>query len=118
MPSVPYHIQSRPAAKKIDMRITGTFTPEDYQNFIRDYHKITSSIDASAFTLEVDCREMNLLRAHEIEKLKSAFVGYKETGFEKVVFMISDSQTIMRIQLASAAREAGLIDHEIITGRP
>lgn len=100
------------------MRITGTFTPEDYQNFIRDYHKITSSIEASAFTLEVDCREMNLLRDHEIQKLKSAFVSYKETGFEKIVFIISDSQSAMRIQLASAAQEAGLIDHEIVIARP
>ncbi len=115
MASAPYHIQSRPATKKIDMRITGTFTPEDYQNFIRDYNKITSSIDAAAFTLEVDCREMNLLRIHEVQKLKSAFVGYKETGFEKVVFIISPSQTIMKMQLGTAARESGLTHHEIIT---
>ncbi|OWA37201.1 hypothetical protein B9G55_03795 [Saccharibacillus sp. O16] len=115
MAPTPYTIQSYAAAKKIDMRISGSFTPEDYQNFIRDYNKITSAIDASAYTLEVDCREMNLLRLHEIQKLKSAFVGYKETGFSKVIFIISASQTIMKMQLASAAREAGLMDTEIIT---
>ena len=115
MAQAPYSIQTNQAAKKVEMKISGTFTPQDYQNFVRDYAKMAASIDAGSFTLEVDCREMDLLATEEVEKLKGSFVSYKETGFHKTVFIISPSQTIIKMQLARVAREAGLANVEIIT---
>lgn len=111
----PYSIQTNQAAKKVEMKVSGTFTPQDYQNFVRDYAKMASSIDAKTFTLEVDCRDMDLLATEEVEKLKGSFASYKETGFQKVIFIISTSQTIIKMQLARVAREAGLSNHEVIT---
>ncbi|NGZ74337.1 hypothetical protein [Saccharibacillus alkalitolerans] len=111
----PYSIQTNQAAKKVDMKVSGTFTPQDYQNFVRDYAKMASSIDAKTFTLEVDCRDMDLLGTDEVEKLKGSFTSYKETGFQKVVFIISPAQTIIKMQLGRVARESGLSNHEIMT---
>ncbi|MCQ4085718.1 hypothetical protein [Saccharibacillus sp. JS10] len=111
----PYTISIQQSSKKVEMQVTGTFTLEDYQNFVRDYAKMAASIDAKSFTLEVDCRGMDLLSTEEVDKLKGSFTSYKETGFEKVIFIISPSQTIIKMQLGRVAREAGLSNHEIIT---
>ncbi|GGO03952.1 hypothetical protein [Saccharibacillus kuerlensis] len=111
----PYSIQTNQAAKKVEMKVGGTFTPQDYQNFVRDYGKMASSIDAPAFTLEVDCREMDLLASEEVDKLKGSFASYKETGFQKVIFVINTKQTIIKMQLGRVARDAGLSNHEIVT---
>ncbi|WP_172196473.1 hypothetical protein [Saccharibacillus qingshengii] len=115
MAQAPYSIQTNQSAKKVDMKVSGTFTPQDYQNFVRDYAKMASSIDAKNFTLEVDCREMDLLGTEEVDKLKGSFASYKETGFQKVVFIISSAQMIIKMQLARVAREAGLTNTEIVT---
>lgn len=115
MTQAPYSIHTNQTAKKVDMKVSGTFTPQDYQNFVRDYAKMASSIDAKTFTLEVDCRGMDLLATEEVEKLKGSFTSYKETGFQKVVFIISSAQTIIKMQLSRVARQAGLDNHEIVT---
>lgn len=115
MMHAPYSIRTNQSTQKVEMKVNGTFTPQDYQNFARDYAKMAASIDAQAFTLIVDCRDMDLLGSEEVEKLKGSFLSYKETGFRRVLFTISPAQTIIKMQLARVARQAGLDNHEIVT---
>ncbi|MEC0181528.1 hypothetical protein P4H61_08440 [Paenibacillus peoriae] len=109
-----YNIEVNQAMKTVHMAVNGVFSQEEYESFVRDYVAKTSSIQASVFTLTVDCTQMELLGPEEVEKLKGSFVRYKETGFAKVVFHISLQQTIIKMQLGRVAREAGLNNVDIV----
>lgn len=109
-----YSIKVNPAEKTMEMMISGTFTPQDYENFVKDYIASTASVDATEYKLVGDCREMDLLRQEEVEKLKASFSRYKESGFQQVVINITQAQMINKMQLTRVAREAGLSNIEFI----
>ncbi|WP_025715601.1 hypothetical protein [Paenibacillus sp. 1-18] len=106
----PYTIEVEQAIKTVH----GVFSHEEYERFVKDYEAKTSNIQASNFTLKVDCTQMALLGPGEVEKLKGSFVRYKKTGFAKVIFGISLQQTIIKMQLGRVAREAGLNNVDIV----
>lgn len=109
-----YSIKVNKATKTMEMMVSGTFTPQDYENFVKDYIASTTSINATEYKLEVDCRQMALLRQEEVEKLKASFTRYKESGFQQVILIITQAQLVNKMQLARVAREAGLSNVEII----
>lgn len=109
-----YSFKTNQAEKTMDMWVNGTFTEEDYHNFVRDYVKETSAINASEYVLNVDCRSMDLLDPEEVEKLKASFESYKKTGFKQVIFIITQAQVIIKMQLGRVARSAGLSNCEIV----
>ncbi|MDO7904972.1 hypothetical protein Q5741_00925 [Paenibacillus sp. JX-17] len=109
-----FSIEINRANKTMDMMVSGTFTPQDYDNFVKDYAAKTGSIDAKEYTLVVDCKTMNLLGPSDVEGLSASFVRYKESGFQKVVFIITQAQTLIKMQLGRVARGAGLSNVEVV----
>ncbi|AET61704.1 hypothetical protein HPL003_24940 [Paenibacillus terrae HPL-003] len=109
-----YSIEVDQTIKTVHMAVNGVFSQAEYDRFVKEYVSKTSSIQASSFTLQVDCTQMALLGPGEVEKLKGSFVRYKETGFAKVIFVISLQQTIIKMQLGRIAREAGLNNVDIV----
>ncbi|WP_422659471.1 hypothetical protein ACK8P5_02740 [Paenibacillus sp. EC2-1] len=112
--SQPFNITINEGTKTMDMMVSGTFTAQDYENFVKDYIAKTSSIDATQYLLEVDCRAMDLLTPGEVEKLQGSFTRYKETGFHKVIFIVTQAQSIIKMQLGRVARTAGLTNSEVV----
>ncbi|PAD68944.1 hypothetical protein CHH83_11180 [Bacillus sp. 7586-K] len=95
------------------MKVVGTFTPEDVQNFVKDYQAKVNSIDASAYTLDVDCTTMDILKPEMVPALENSFKMYKESGFGKVLFTINKS-AILKMQLNRIARNSGLTNAEVV----
>lgn len=112
--SQPFSITVNKATKTMDMVVSGTFTAQDYENFVKEYVDKTSSIDATEYTLDVDCRGMDLLTPGEVDKLQGSFTRYKETGFAKVIFIVTQAQSIIKMQLGRVARSAGLTNSEVV----
>ncbi|MFC7680372.1 hypothetical protein [Paenibacillus sp. GCM10028914] len=100
--------------KTVEMTIRGTFTAQNYEEFIKDYVERTSFIDATQYLLVVDCRAMDLLTPGEVEKLQGSFRRYKETGFAKVIFIVTELQSFIKMQLERVARSTALMNTEII----
>lgn len=100
--------------KTINMVVSGTFTAQDYEDFVKDYVAKISSIDAARYLLQVDCRGMDLLTPGEVDKLKGSFTRYKESGFTKVIFIVTEFQAFIEMQLGRVARSAGLYNSKII----
>ncbi len=109
-----FSIEINTATKTMEMMVSGTFTPQDYEDFVKDYAAKTSTIDATQYVLEVDCRTMQLLAPGEVDKLKGSFESYKESGFAKVIFIVTEAQSIIKMQLGRVARGAGLSNNEVI----
>lgn len=109
-----FSIEINESTKTMEMMVSGTFTAQDYEGFVNDYVAKTSSIDASQYALEVDCRTMDLLTPGEVDKLQGSFTRYKESGFTKVSFIVTEAQSIIKMQLGRVARMAGLSNNEVI----
>lgn len=99
--------------KTIEMTVSGTFTPEKAQQFIDDYQKKVSSINANEFVLEFDCRDLNVVTQQMIPTLESCLELYKSSGFKKVEVGISKS-AIISMQLNRLAKNVGLDNFEVI----
>lgn len=112
----PFTIEVNEATKTMEMMISGTFTAQDYEDFVTDYTAKTSSINTAQYYLVVDCKTMDLLTPGEVEKLRGSFIRYKESGFVKSIFIIMPSQSIMQMQLERIARKAGLTNYEVVVG--
>ncbi|CAM3598179.1 hypothetical protein [Marinicrinis lubricantis] len=110
-----FRIELNMVDRVMEMQIGGTFTAEDYARFIAEYEKKTASLDGPSYTLRVDCKAMDLLSAQEVESLKGSFEKYKQTGFREVVFIITEAQLFMKMQLKRVARSAGLDNVEVVT---
>ncbi|MFT4416398.1 hypothetical protein ACLM5H_21265 [Fredinandcohnia humi] len=99
--------------KTVDMTVSGTFTPEKAQQFINDYQHKLSSINASEFVLEFDCRDLDVVTQEMIPNLENCLALYKSTGFKKVEVGIRKS-AIISMQLKRLARNVGLTTFEVV----
>ena len=113
MSNAKYSIKVNRIKKVVEMMVGESFTDEDVKNFVNDYLKNMSSIDTSAYTLEVDCTTMKVVEAKMAPKLEASFNMYKESGFNKVIFQISKN-TVLKMQLNRIARGAGLTNSEVV----
>ena len=108
-----YSIIVNPAKKTIDMSVKGTFTPQQAQDFHKDYQRKVASINASNFVLKVDCKDMNVITQDMLPALEISFKMYKESQFNKVEFIIQKSP-VVKMQLGRIARNTGLSNSEIV----
>jgi len=108
-----YFIDVKPATKTIEMKVEGTFTPQQAEQFHKDYEKQTTSVAANEYTLNVDCKTMKVIDQSMTPALTHSFELYKSTGFKKVCFLI-EKKGILKMQLDRIARTAGLTNYEII----
>ncbi|MEH7237974.1 hypothetical protein [Bacillus sp. JJ1562] len=99
--------------KTVDMTVSGTFTPEKAQQFINDYQSKISSINASEFILEFDCRDLDVVTQEMIPNLENCLTLYKSSGFKKVEVGIRN-KPIISMQLKRLARNVGLTSFEVV----
>lgn len=101
------------ANKFIDMAVRGSFTPQQAQDFHKEYQSKVGSIDAKNFTLIVDCLDMKIITQDMIEKLQFSFEMYRDSGFKEVQFVIKKNIT-MKMQLNRVARNAKLANAAVV----
>lgn len=89
------------------------WTPQQVDEFVKDYQRKVSSIDAKLFDLKVDCTDMDIITQDMIPRLENSFREYKETGFKKVIFTIKKNP-IIKMQLNRVARNTGLTNAEVV----
>jgi adenine deaminase len=108
-----YTIDTNRTTKEIQMKVVGVFTPQQAEAFHNDYKKHIGSIQASDFTLNVDCTDMKVISQDMIPKLQYSFELYKNSGFKKVKF-ITNGQVVIKMQINRIARTVGLPNYEVV----
>lgn len=99
--------------KTVDMVIRGSFTPEKTQEFVAVYQKKVASVNASDYTLRLDCLDLNVVTPAMIPDLENCYRLYDSSGFKKVLFEIKKNPVI-KMQLRRIARTTGLANAEIV----
>lgn len=102
-----YALELNQAEKKVMITVSGKFVPEKQQQFEQEYTDIIKQITPSAFTLYVDCTDMQIVAQQHIDNLGEALKMYKSTGFNKVVMKVSAS-AVIKMQLNRIAKSTGL----------
>lgn len=101
------------AEKTIDMTVSGTFTPEKAQEFVKEYQQTLSAIKPEEFVLQFDCRDLSVVSQDLAPNLENVMRMYKESGFKKVLVGIQ-KKPIIKLQLNRLARNAGLDNFEVL----
>lgn len=95
--------------KEMHVMVEGHLTPGQAENFIKEYQKHTSSIDATEFALILDVKSMEVVTKEMTPALENCFKLYKSSGFKDVVFQLSEkNSTIIKMQLTRLLRGVGL----------
>jgi len=100
------------AEKTIDMTVSGTFTPEKAQEFVKDYQQKLSSIKPEEFVLQFDCRDLDVVSQEMVPNLEACLAMYRDSGFKKVLVGIQ-KKPIIKLQLNRLARQVGLTSFEV-----
>ena len=100
-------IQVNTVRKVVNIFVNGKMTIEDANAFVADYNSKMKAITPSAFDLEVDCTQMQLLNADMTANLTEVMKTYKTTGFKQVKFTVENNLTL-KMQLSRLANAAGL----------
>jgi len=100
------------AEKTIDMTVSGTFTPEKAQEFVKDYQQKLSSIKPEEFVLQFDCRDLDVVSQEMVPNLEACLDMYRDSGFKKVLVGIQ-KKPIIKLQLNRLARQVGLTSFEV-----
>lgn len=108
-----YKIQVEAPLKKVVVAVGAHMTIAEAERFATEFQRTVTSIDASTYTLEVDCTSMKVLNTELTERLTGAMGLYKEAGFKKTEFIVNND-TILKMQLSRVARNAGLTNAEVI----
>lgn len=108
-----YRIDVNSASKTIDMKVEGSFTPKQAEDFHNDYQKRVASVDASIFKLRVNCENMDVITQDMIPALEVSFKMYKDSQFNSVEFLIHQNP-IIKMQLKRIARNVGLSNADVV----
>ncbi|HWK23591.1 MAG TPA: hypothetical protein VNS08_11235 [Ureibacillus sp.] len=109
-----FKITKNVVKKVIDLTVGDQMTLEEADRFAREFQRTAKSIDASSWTLDVDCTGMKVLTQDLTLKLTGAMGLYKEAGFQKVIFTVKENN-ILKMQLMRVARTAGLNNFEVVS---
>ncbi|MCT6924788.1 MULTISPECIES: hypothetical protein [Bacillales] len=107
-----YSIQVNSAGKVVNMKVSGTFTPEKAQEFINDYNRQIGKISANEYDLRFDCRGLNVVTQEMTPHLEGCFKLYNESGFKNIIIEI-DRSAVLKMQLARLGRNVGLTNLKI-----
>lgn len=106
-----FSFNSNAVQKIISIKISGSMSVSDGMNFISQYRKIVYAITPSQYTLEFDCKDLQVSTKDSVEKLEECFKLYKQDNFKKVVFKAGDN-AILKMQLNRIGKTAGLSNYE------
>lgn len=92
---------------------SGSFSPEAARETLKQYHENVSQINPAEYTLSIDCSKLNVFSPDVAPILEQCFMLYKQTGFKKIKFTISNSN-VLKNQFVRIAKKAGLDNYEIV----
>ncbi|MEX3625460.1 hypothetical protein [Viridibacillus arvi] len=113
MTVVTYRINKNVALKRLEIAVGDKMTLEEAVRFEKEFQRNVASIDASTYTLEIDCTTMKVLNPDIADKLGGAMSLYKQAGFKTVEFTVKNDTTL-KMQLKRIARSVGLTNAEVI----
>lgn len=91
--------------KVVNISVAGRVSMEEAQAFINDYQVKINAINASQYTLEVDCSDMQVLTPDMTDNLTSVMQMYKASGFKKVIYQVK-SNVLLKMQLSRLIRNS------------
>ncbi|WP_223068959.1 hypothetical protein [Paenibacillus caui] len=108
-----FNIQINKASKIMNISVEGNFSPADGKASIEAYYHSVADISIPEYTIDIDCTRLEFSAPDSLPHLGHCFELYKNGGFKKVIFRISENP-ILKMQLTGVARMTELTDCEII----
>lgn len=99
--------------------VSGSFGPDDANDFVQKYTAILKTIKANEYELLFNCQDLNVSGKDTksgvdmASMLKGCIEQYKKDGFKKVVYDCQKN-LIVKMQISRLSREVGLPNFEVI----
>lgn len=99
--------------KVLKANVSGTFRPEDANDFLEEYMYNIKNIDPKDFHLSFDCRKLNVAgkdlktNTDMSQLLKACIEQYKKDGFKKIT-VDCKGNLITKMQISRLAKEVDI----------
>jgi len=91
-------IQINPFDKRLNVKLEGTLSDEDDQEFFYKYSREAKLVPSSEFDIEVDCTELNVYTSSQMLLLETIYLTFKTEGFKQILFIFNqDSEASTRL---------------------
>lgn len=97
---------------QINVSLEGSFTPENAQNFVKDFKTEVTKVNPATCHLVLDGTRLAISPAQMVDLLRNCFAMYKGMGFKRIT-MNPGSNVVLRMQVSRLAKEAGLTGFEL-----
>ncbi|AIQ48209.1 hypothetical protein R70723_21560 [Paenibacillus sp. FSL R7-0273] len=102
-----YALKTDPENRILHIQLEGTFSNEDGLKSIQAYQQIVNPITSSEYSLQIDCRKLNVTAPDVVPLLESCFHMFKSDGFQQVSLAL-ENNPLLKMQLSRLGRKAGL----------
>ncbi|WP_416148395.1 hypothetical protein ACM26V_19555 [Salipaludibacillus sp. HK11] len=80
-------IQNNPYDKRLNVKIEGSFTIDNTNEFYTNYLNQVKFITSSDYDIEVDCTDLNLEDFSQVLLLEKISAIFKEEEFNRILFI-------------------------------
>lgn len=88
-----FYIQKNRFDMRLNVKIEGTFSEKNDQEFLKAYIEEIQNIPVSEYDIEVDCSEVNMSLPLHVHLLENNIQRFQETGFKKILIIVEKSFT-------------------------
>lgn len=98
-----FKFENKRAENTLLVTVGGFFTPEEGENFVKEYTKNVAAVRPSNYKLIVESVELAASSQAQLPALEYCLQMYMKDGFNKIV-MVNPKSAISKIQLQKLAR--------------
>ena len=105
---VKYAVSINEKMKSINMVLSGFFTDNDANNFVRDFIELSNKVKTEDAYLVFDCGKLFLYPCEAKLKLRNIFKLYKDIGYKLVRMKLYKPQKELARKFKELGEEIGL----------
>ena len=104
-----YKFNLNESNKTLELQRSGFFNADDANQFISDYKNIVKNIHSKDYIINIDCKNMSIVKADLVDSLSGAIKSYS-TDFKKAFFILDKSQLVFKMQLNRLIKKLQVIN--------
>lgn len=102
-------------AKQVHASVGGDFTPEDAQNYLKQYTETVNQIDPGDYELVIDGRSLVVASVDELPAMENVLKLYQSTHFKSIT--VTTSKAVVSMQFARLGRHIGLTNTKFVVDK-
>lgn len=105
--------QINPFDKRLNVKLEGSISEKDGQDFFKKYSKEISLMSSVDFKIEIDCTDLTVNTFSQMLFLEKIYFTFKADGFNQILFIFKQDSDINNSFFVSFAKKCNLLKDQL-----